>query len=96
MRMLAGILAGHPFTSILDGHAGLRRRPMERVAAPLREMGATIETHDGLPAFDHHRRQAARHRLPHAGRQRPGQERHPAGRPVRRGRNRRPRAGAEP
>jgi 3-phosphoshikimate 1-carboxyvinyltransferase len=49
MRMLAGILAGHPFTSILDGHAGLRRRPMERVAAPLREMGATIETHDGCP-----------------------------------------------
>jgi 3-phosphoshikimate 1-carboxyvinyltransferase len=49
MRMLAGILAGHPFTSVLDGHAGLRRRPMERVAAPLREMGATIETHDGCP-----------------------------------------------
>src|SRR5512136_1441488 len=34
MRMLAGILAGHSFTCILDGHAGLRRRPMERVAAP--------------------------------------------------------------
>ncbi len=49
MRMVAGILAGHPFTSILDGHAGLRRRPMERVAAPLREMGTTIETHDGCP-----------------------------------------------
>jgi 3-phosphoshikimate 1-carboxyvinyltransferase len=49
MRMVAGILAGHPFTSILDGHAGLRRRPMERVAAPLREMGATIETHGGCP-----------------------------------------------
>jgi 3-phosphoshikimate 1-carboxyvinyltransferase len=49
MRMVAGILAGHPFTSILDGHAGLRRRPMERVAAPLCEMGATIETHDGCP-----------------------------------------------
>jgi 3-phosphoshikimate 1-carboxyvinyltransferase len=49
MRMVAGVLAGHPFTSTLDGHAGLRRRPMERVAAPLREMGATIETHDGCP-----------------------------------------------
>src|SRR5512136_1912669 len=49
MRMLAGILAGHSFTCILDGHAGLRRRPMERVAAPLREMGATIETRAGCP-----------------------------------------------
>jgi 3-phosphoshikimate 1-carboxyvinyltransferase len=49
MRMLAGILAGYPFTSVLDGHAGLRRRPMERVAVPLREMGATVETYDGCP-----------------------------------------------
>jgi 3-phosphoshikimate 1-carboxyvinyltransferase len=49
MRLLAGILAGQPFTSVLDGHAGLRRRPMERVAIPLREMGAAIETQDGCP-----------------------------------------------
>jgi len=49
MRLLAGILAGQPFTSILDGHAGLRRRPMERVAIPLCGMGATIETRDGYP-----------------------------------------------
>lgn len=49
MRLLAGILAGQPFTSTLDGHAGLRRRPMERVAIPLREMGATVETRDGCP-----------------------------------------------
>jgi len=39
MRLLAGILAGQSFASTLDGHAGLRRRPMERVAVPLREMG---------------------------------------------------------
>jgi 3-phosphoshikimate 1-carboxyvinyltransferase len=49
MRLLAGILAGQDFTSTLDGHAGLRRRPMERVAVPLREMGASIETSQGRP-----------------------------------------------
>jgi 3-phosphoshikimate 1-carboxyvinyltransferase len=49
MRLLAGILAGQSFTSTLDGHAGLRRRPMERVAVPLREMGAAVETHSGRP-----------------------------------------------
>jgi 3-phosphoshikimate 1-carboxyvinyltransferase len=49
MRLLAGILAGQPFTTTLDGHAGLRRRPMERVAIPLREMGAQIETRQGCP-----------------------------------------------
>jgi 3-phosphoshikimate 1-carboxyvinyltransferase len=49
MRLLAGVLAGQPFSSVLDGHAGLRRRPMERVAIPLREMGAEVETRDGCP-----------------------------------------------
>jgi len=42
MRLAAGLLAGQPFMSILDGNAQLRTRPMDRVAAPLREMGATI------------------------------------------------------
>jgi len=49
MRLLAGILAGQQFVSTLDGHAGLRRRPMERVAIPLREMGAAVETDGGRP-----------------------------------------------
>ena len=49
MRLLAGLLAGYPMTSVLDGHWGLRRRPMERVAAPLRLMGAAVETLDGRP-----------------------------------------------
>jgi len=49
MRLLAGILAGQPFTATLDGHAGLRRRPMERVAAPLRQMGASIVSTNGCP-----------------------------------------------
>jgi 3-phosphoshikimate 1-carboxyvinyltransferase len=43
MRLLAGICAGQPFTSTLDGDASLRRRPMERVAVPLRAMGARVE-----------------------------------------------------
>jgi len=49
MRTLAGVLAGQPFAAVLDGHDGLRRRPMERVARPLRQMGATVETNDGRP-----------------------------------------------
>ncbi len=44
LRMLAGVLAGRPFRSVLTGDESLRRRPMERVAAPLRTMGATIDT----------------------------------------------------
>lgn len=47
MRFLMGLLATQPFTAVVDGHAGLRRRPMERIAQPLRQMGATIETTDG-------------------------------------------------
>lgn len=42
MRLLAGLLAGQPFMSILAGNAALSRRPMERVAVPLRRMGATV------------------------------------------------------
>jgi len=49
MRLLAGLLCGQPFDSILIGDASLMRRPMERVAAPLRRMGADIRTHDGQP-----------------------------------------------
>ncbi|MCB0166036.1 MAG: 3-phosphoshikimate 1-carboxyvinyltransferase, partial [Anaerolineae bacterium] len=47
MRLMMGLLATQPFTSTLDGHEGLRRRPMERIAQPLRQMGATIDTTDG-------------------------------------------------
>ena len=42
MRLLAGLLAGHTFESRLVGDAGLSRRPMDRVIAPLRKMGANI------------------------------------------------------
>lgn len=46
MRMLAGLIAGRA-EAVLDGDASLRRRPMERVAAPLRTMGADIRTTNG-------------------------------------------------
>lgn len=44
MRLLSGILAAQPFDSVLTGDASLSKRPMERVAKPLREMGATLQT----------------------------------------------------
>jgi len=47
MRLTAGLVAGGPGTVVLDGDHSLRRRPMERVAAPLRAMGATVETTAG-------------------------------------------------
>ncbi len=49
LRLLAGILAGQEGSFELTGDDSLRRRPMERVAGPLREMGARIETTDGTP-----------------------------------------------
>lgn len=47
MRLLAGILAGQDFDATLDGHGGLRRRPMQRVVEPLHRMGARIGARDG-------------------------------------------------
>ncbi len=44
MRLLAGLLAAQPFDTTLTGDASLSKRPMNRVAKPLREMGAVIET----------------------------------------------------
>jgi 3-phosphoshikimate 1-carboxyvinyltransferase len=42
MRLLAGLLAGQTFESRLVGDAALSRRPMDRVIAPLCQMGANI------------------------------------------------------
>ncbi len=47
-RLLAGVLAGAGLMATLDGDASLRSRPMERITAPLRAMGATFE-HPGAP-----------------------------------------------
>jgi 3-phosphoshikimate 1-carboxyvinyltransferase len=47
MRLLAGLLAGQDGRFELTGDESLSRRPMERVAAPLRQLGARVETTDG-------------------------------------------------
>ncbi len=49
MRLFMGLLSGQGFDSTLIGDSSLMRRPMERVARPLREMGAVIETLEGRP-----------------------------------------------
>lgn len=49
MRLMTGLLAGQSFDSILIGDESLARRPMERVAQPLRLMGARVDTRDGRP-----------------------------------------------
>src|SRR5436853_868224 len=42
MRLLAGILAGQPFDSVLIGDDSLQSRPMKRIIEPLTQMGGTI------------------------------------------------------
>jgi 3-phosphoshikimate 1-carboxyvinyltransferase len=42
IRLAAGVMAGQPFESVLDGSEQLRRRPMKRIIAPLQMMGANI------------------------------------------------------
>jgi 3-phosphoshikimate 1-carboxyvinyltransferase len=49
MRLLAGLLAAHPFRSVIGGDASLSRRPMRRVIEPLTRMGAAITAEDGHP-----------------------------------------------
>ena len=44
MRLLSGLLAGQQFDVVMTGDESLSNRPMERVAKPLRTMGAVIET----------------------------------------------------
>jgi 3-phosphoshikimate 1-carboxyvinyltransferase len=52
IRLLMGLLAPQRFDSTLIGDESLMRRPMERVATPLRSMGANIHTHDGMPPVE--------------------------------------------
>jgi 3-phosphoshikimate 1-carboxyvinyltransferase len=49
MRLLAGVAAGQDASITLTGDESLSQRPMERIAGPLRQMGAQIETTDGHP-----------------------------------------------
>ena len=47
LPLMAGVLAGHRFTSTMIGDASLSKRPMRRVIAPLERMGARVEAIDG-------------------------------------------------
>ncbi|MBF7694653.1 bifunctional prephenate dehydrogenase/3-phosphoshikimate 1-carboxyvinyltransferase [Acinetobacter rathckeae] len=44
MRLLSGMLAAQQFDTVMTGDASLSKRPMERIAKPLRAMGANIQT----------------------------------------------------
>ncbi|MCK9526857.1 MAG: 3-phosphoshikimate 1-carboxyvinyltransferase, partial [Limnochordia bacterium] len=48
MRLLSGILAGQDFASIITGDDSIKARPMDRIAVPLRSMGAKITGREGL------------------------------------------------
>ncbi|MFN8900804.1 MAG: 3-phosphoshikimate 1-carboxyvinyltransferase, partial [Lysobacteraceae bacterium] len=54
MRLLAGLLAGQAFESVLVGDASLSKRPMRRVIDPLARMGARIDSDGGLPPLRIH------------------------------------------
>jgi 3-phosphoshikimate 1-carboxyvinyltransferase len=49
MRLLAGVVAAGRLRAVLTGDVSLSRRPMERVAEPLRAMGARVQTRNGRP-----------------------------------------------
>jgi 3-phosphoshikimate 1-carboxyvinyltransferase len=52
IRLFTGLLSAQRFDSRLIGDQSLMRRPMERVAKPLREMGADVRTHHGTPPVE--------------------------------------------
>jgi 3-phosphoshikimate 1-carboxyvinyltransferase len=52
LRLLTGILVGQQGTFTLDGDASIRTRPVDRVAIPLREMGASLTDLDGRPPLE--------------------------------------------
>jgi len=54
IRLMAGLLAGRPFTATMIGDASLSRRPMRRVIEPLALMGARLESSDGRPPLTVH------------------------------------------
>ena len=50
LRLLSGVLAGHPFDSVITGDRSLRQRPMRRIIEPLSRMGANLSAdHDRPP-----------------------------------------------
>ena len=49
MRLMAGLLAGQAFDSVLVGDESLTGRPMQRIITPLAQMGAVIDSREGKP-----------------------------------------------
>ena len=98
IRLLAGLVAGWDWPVVLAGDASLSTRPMDRVAVPLRLMGATVDRPRRAlpPAHRRPGRGAARHRLHPAHGQRPGEVVRLAGGAARRGGDGRARAGPHP
>lgn len=47
IRLLAGLVAARPWFTVLAGDESIARRPMDRIAEPLRRMGAAIDGRDG-------------------------------------------------
>jgi 3-phosphoshikimate 1-carboxyvinyltransferase len=47
IRLLTGLCAGLPWLSVLDGDQSVRSRPMDRITAPLRQMGAAVDGRGG-------------------------------------------------
>jgi 3-phosphoshikimate 1-carboxyvinyltransferase len=54
MRLMAGLLAGQPFSATIVGDASLSGRPMRRVIEPIERMGARVESADGRPPLTIH------------------------------------------
>ena len=54
MRLMMGLLVGQGVDAKLTGDKSLRQRPMERIAKPLRSMGANLTTHDGTAPIHIH------------------------------------------
>lgn len=52
MRLLTGAIAASGVSATLDGSEGLRRRPMNRIVQPLRQMGVEIEASNGCAPLD--------------------------------------------
>lgn len=84
IRLLSGILAGHPFESSITGDESLCTRPMGRIIQPLRLMGAAVESREGeLPPLKIRGKPQSRTLQPPCG-QRAGEILRSAGRTLRR------------
>ena len=93
MRLLAGLLAPHPFRTVIGGDASLSRRPMRRVIEPLTRDGR-LHHRRGRPAAADDRRHGPARNFPRArGAERTGEKRGPARRAARAGTHDRRRAG---